>query len=97
MVIKFENKCRYFRQIVHSTKWHGRRLTPRGQIKSPVLYSIPEESREKGNQPCIRIKKKRSFSKFWSFSLFKISSSKKILKYVKILRLQKKKLLRVKY
>lgn len=67
MVIKFENKCRYFRQIVHSTKWHGRRLTPRGQIKSPVLYSIPEESREKGNQPCIRIKK-RCFSKFKLFT-----------------------------
>lgn len=71
MVIKFENKCRYFRQIVHSTKWHGRRLTPRGQIKSPVLYSIPEESREKGNQPCIRIKKKvfRNFEAF-HFSKF---------------------------
>lgn len=81
MVIKFENKCRYFRQIVHSTKWHGRRLTPRGQIKSPVLYSIPEESREKGNQPCIRIKKKKMFFeilKLFTFQNFIVKKDIKI-------------------
>lgn len=77
MVIKFENKCRYFRQIVHSTKWHGRRLTPRGQIKSPVLYSIPEESREKGNQPCIRIKKKEVFRNFEAFHFSKFHRQKR--------------------
>lgn len=78
MVIKFENKCRYFRQIVHSTKWHGRRLTPRGQIKSPVLYSIPEESKEKGNQPCIRIKKKKDvFRNFEAFHFSKFHRQKR--------------------